>query len=74
LLGAAVALASLGLLLPAVKAPARRFSEHLIAGKYGYAFGLAAADLDGGKRLDVAATAERGANEVRWWRNLGPRK
>jgi hypothetical protein len=30
------------------------------------------ADLNGDKRLDVAATAERGANELRWWRNEGP--
>jgi hypothetical protein len=32
------------------------------------------ADLDGNKRLDVAATAERGANELRWWRNDGRKK
>lgn len=30
-------------------------------------------DLDADGRLDVAASAERGANEFRWWRNLGPR-
>jgi hypothetical protein len=30
-----------------------------------------AADLDGDGRLDLAATAERGANELRWWRNVG---
>ncbi len=29
------------------------------------------ADLDGDGRLDIAATAERGSNEFRWWRNLG---
>jgi hypothetical protein len=33
-----------------------------------------AADLDGDGRIDLAATAERGANECRWWRNLGPAK
>ncbi len=32
------------------------------------------ADLDQDKWLDIAACAERGANEVRWWRNLGPAK
>jgi hypothetical protein len=29
-------------------------------------------DADGDKRLDLAATAERGTNELRLWRNLGP--
>jgi hypothetical protein len=32
------------------------------------------ADLDGDGRPDIAATAERGANEFRWWRNDGPAK
>ena len=30
------------------------------------------ADLDGDGKLDIAACAERGSNEVRWWRNEGP--
>lgn len=29
------------------------------------------ADLDGDRRPDIAACAERGANELRWWRNQG---
>jgi len=29
------------------------------------------ADLDGDGRLDIVAQAERWANELRWWRNLG---
>jgi hypothetical protein len=30
------------------------------------------ADLDDDGRLDVAACAERGSNELRWWHNEGP--
>jgi hypothetical protein len=30
-----------------------------------------ATDLDRDGRIDIAATAERGANEFRWWRNVG---
>ena len=30
------------------------------------------ADLDGDGRLDIIAAAERGSNELRWWRNEGP--
>jgi hypothetical protein len=33
-----------------------------------------AADLDCDGRIDLAASAERGANEVRWWRNQGRAK
>lgn len=29
------------------------------------------ADLNGNGRLDIVAAAERGSNEVRWWRNEG---
>ena len=29
-------------------------------------------DLTGNGRLDIAASAERGANELRWWKNEGP--
>jgi hypothetical protein len=32
------------------------------------------ADLDGDKRPDILAEAERGANECRWWRNLGRKR
>ena len=33
---------------------------------------MIAVDIDGDGRLDVVACAERGSNELRWWRNLGP--
>jgi len=29
------------------------------------------ADLDGDGRPDIIAGAERGSNELRWWRNEG---
>lgn len=32
------------------------------------------ADLDGDGRPDIAACAERGSNELRWWKNEGPVK
>ena len=34
---------------------------------------VVAADLDGDGRADIAATAERGANELRWWKNQAKR-
>ena len=48
------------------------FSEHLIMEGFSYAFGVSTADLAGKGRLDIVATAERGSNELRWWRNEGP--
>lgn len=33
-----------------------------------------AADFNGDKRLDIAAVAEGGSNELRWWRNEGRAK
>src|SRR3990172_3025786 len=47
-----------------------RFSEHLIADKYGYAFGLAAADLDGDGDLDLTSCDTRG-NALYWFENDG---
>ena len=32
------------------------------------------ADLDGDGRPDILAEAERGSNDLRWWRNLGRKK
>ena len=47
------------------------WKRHVISTDCKRAYDVALADLDGDKRLDIAATAERGSNELRWWRNLG---
>jgi hypothetical protein len=44
---------------------------HVLKDKWPNANQVIAADLNGDKRIDIAATAERGANEFRWWLNLG---
>ena len=44
---------------------------HVLKDNWSNANQVIAADLTGSKRLDIAAVAERGANEFRWWRNEG---
>jgi hypothetical protein len=53
------------------KAP---WTMHLLKENWTNANQVIAADLNGEGRIDVAAVAERGANEFRWWRNEGPPK
>jgi hypothetical protein len=50
------------------KAP---WAMHVLKDRWANANQAIVADLNGDRRLDIAATAERGANEFRWWRNLG---
>src|SRR5688572_23758299 len=50
--------------------PAITFTEHLIADKYGYAFGVAAADLDGDGDLDLTSCDTTG-NALYWFENDG---
>jgi hypothetical protein len=45
--------------------------RHVLKDKWANANQVIVADLNGDRRLDLAATAERGANELRWWQNLG---
>lgn len=47
-----------------------RFSEHLIMDGFGYAYGLAAADLDGDGYLDITA-ADADGRALYWFKNDG---
>src|SRR5262245_6095780 len=47
-----------------------RFTEHLIQDKYGYGFGIAAADFDGDGRLDLVS-ADTTNNVLYWFANDG---
>lgn len=49
------------------------WKQHTIRDHWPRANAVRIADLDGDGRLDVLAGAERGANEVCWWRNAGSR-
>lgn len=57
--------------------PRGAWTPHLLKEQYYAANQVIAADLDGDGRLDLAATSDdgsrrvTGANELRWWRNLG---
>ena len=45
---------------------------HLLKENWRSANQVLIADLNGDGRLDIVACAERGSNELRWWRNEGP--
>jgi hypothetical protein len=49
--------------------PCGPWSKQLLKANWVNANTVIIADLDGDGRLDIAAAAERGSNEVRWWRN-----
>ena len=52
--------------------PRSPWSAHSLKTSWPRANMVILADLDGGGDLDVAAVAEIGSNEFRWWRNDGP--
>lgn len=52
--------------------PTQAWNRHLIKADWPNAVTVIVADLNGDGRLDVVACAERGANEIRWWKNNGP--
>jgi hypothetical protein len=52
--------------------PRGTWSEQVLRDNWSNANTVFIADLDGDGRLDIVACAERGANEVRWWKNEGP--
>ncbi len=54
--------------------PAGEWTMHVLKEKWPRANQVIVADLDGDGRPDLIATAERGANELRWWHNEGPDK
>lgn len=53
------------------------WKKHIVKQPWRRANQVITGDFDGDGRLDLAAGAERGSNEVRWWRNIdatGPRR
>ncbi|NUQ64413.1 MAG: VCBS repeat-containing protein [Pirellulales bacterium] len=51
--------------------PCRNWKMHELKKNWCRANQIIIADFNGDQRPDLAAGAERGANEVRWWRNEG---
>ena len=51
--------------------PTSEWKMHSIKERWSNAVTVVLADLDKDGRLDIVACAERGANEIRWWRNVG---
>jgi hypothetical protein len=55
-------------------APRGSWKMHMLKDNWSNANQVIVADLDRDGRLDIIACAERGANELRWWRNEGRKK
>jgi hypothetical protein len=54
--------------------PRGQWKMHVLKENWSNANQVIVADLDRDGRPDIIACAERGANELRWWRNEGRRK
>lgn len=53
--------------------PRGNWNQHTLKSNWPRANAIAVADLDKDGRVDILGGAERGSNEVRWWRNSGSR-
>ena len=51
--------------------PRGKWSMQMLKENWPLANQVILADLNGDGRLDIIACAERGSNELRWWRNEG---
>jgi hypothetical protein len=51
---------------------AARWTKHPVKSGWPSVNQVVIADLDGDGRHDLAAIADYGASELRWWRNAGP--
>ena len=51
--------------------PQKAWAPHILRETWNRANQPIVVDLDGDKLPDIAATAENGSNELRWWRNQG---
>lgn len=52
--------------------PTTGWKQHSLKANWPNAVTVIVTDLDQDGRLDIVACAERGANELRWWRNVRP--
>jgi len=53
--------------------PQNKWTKHVLKEGWANANQVVVADFNGDKRPDIAATADRGTNELVWWINEGPR-